>query len=202
MKIQLFLLLLAYGCSAQIEYSESYLDNLKKQIDYKSKNPKIPSLDSLRSWSNTLAQHLEKKTKNDENPWDEYSLNNQKFSGWAFEEFPETNHKFRFTLYIDGQMVRQIGYYDQGQIDHDFNMKDGQSLGSEKMWKEDGHLYIDHFYSEPGKMHGLQLRYHDNHKIARKALFEDGNRIFEIKYDRMGNILETIGKIPEENKID
>ncbi len=77
-------------------------------------------------------------------------------------------------------------------------MKDGKSLGSERMWKQDGTPYISHFYSEPGVVHGIQERYFSNGILARNAKYNNGTLIYEIFYNRIGDIVSQKGEIPEE----
>ena len=81
-------------------------------------------------------------------------------------------------------------------------MKDGKSLGSSRMWSEDGNPYIDEYFIEPGLAHGIQKRWHANRVLARETFFEYGKMIYELLYNEAGNLIETKGKVPKGKTTD
>ena len=117
-----------------------------------------------------------------------FYFNGELYSGWACSNNMDDKHKYRYSEYIDGIMVRQIGYFDNGQVDHDFRMNKGRSVGQQRMWMRDGHLYVDNNYNEFGEMHGPQLRWYKNHQLARDGYYENGKMIYDIEYDQSGSV--------------
>ena len=176
------------SCSGQIP----------EEVPY-HRNPHTPSLSDLQAVSKVEASELVSQMLFDEKGhginifFKEDSL----YSGWAYQLFPDTDHRYRFTLYQQGHSLWQIGYYDNGQIDHDFHQKNDKSMGSERMWNKDGSLYIDYFYSAPGKMDGIQQRWHGNGILAREAVYTKGEMVYEVLFDEEGNVVERKGEVPE-----
>ncbi len=180
-------LIILISCFGQPTYSQ----NLQDPYD-----PATPSKDILDNLCEVKAVGLKKVHKTHVDEEDQYYLNDKRFTGWACDTDETNNHKFRYTKYISGSLKRQIGYYVGGQLDHDFHIQDGKSMGKERMWMDDGHLYIDHSYSSPGVMHGLQRRWHQNHVLARKAFFDNGKLIYEELFDQDGNSISLKGQKP------
>lgn len=131
-----------------------------------------------------------------------FSLNGVTFEGWAYQVFLDTEHRFRYTKFEKGLAVWQIGYYDNGDLGHDFHMKDGLNYGSQRMWRKGGGLYIDTFFLEGEIQHGLQYRWHGNGALAREALFNNGNLSYEVLFDKIGNITEKKGDLPKKYQTD
>jgi antitoxin component YwqK of YwqJK toxin-antitoxin module len=42
-------------------------------------------------------------------------------------------------------------------------------------------------------MDGIQKRWHAGNVLAREALFKNGNVIYDIRYDKEGNVTQQIG---------
>ncbi len=189
----LFVLYLA-GCNAQTEAVPS-------KVPY-HRDPETPSMEALELLDKIDASLLVKQQTSigEGRRMDYYYLDGVPYTGWSYQAFKDTDHKYRYIKYEMGQPVWQIGYFENGQLDHDFHMKDGKSLGSERMWRGDGSPYINYFYSAPGAMDGLQRRWHPDSLLARYGFYEDGEMIYEIFYDKNGVITETQGNVPENMK--
>ena len=170
----------------------------ERQID---RSPHTPPLDSLLSICTQDLKELDRIVRTSADGSDTYLIDRKTpFTGWACQDDHPNSHRYRFAYITDGKLQWQIGYYAGGQLDHDFRLKDGRSMGSERMWKENGQPYIDQYYSSPGKMHGIQRRWHNRNILAREALFEHGTMIYEKLYDKGGRLIETKGDVPEEEK--
>ena len=100
-------------------------------------------------------------------------------------------------LIDDGLVVWQVGYYDTGEIDHDFHMKNGFNMGSQRMWNKGGGLYIDTYFLEGGIQHGPQKRWYGNGQLAMDAFFRNGTPIYEVLFDTDGTVVNAKGKLPE-----
>jgi hypothetical protein len=129
-----------------------------------------------------------------------FYLNEKLFTGWSYQVFDDTEHKYRYLKCEEGVKVWQIGYYEDGTIDHDFHMKAGKGLGSERMWMADGNPYTDYYYSSSEKMDGVQRRWFTNNTLARDGLYKDGELIYDIFYNQDGTISEYKGVLPEHLK--
>lgn len=120
------------------------------------------------------------------------------FDGWACETFLDTDHRFRYTKYEKGKLVRQIGYFDNGQVDHDFSMMHGASFGSERMWCRDGKPYVLNYYIRPGIKHDYQRRWDGEGQLIFEAFFEEGKEIYSVELDGRGNVIKGLGEVPEK----
>lgn len=125
-----------------------------------------------------------------------YSLDGKLFNGWALKIFPDTDHRFRYIKMEEGLMTWQVGYYDNGDLDLDFHHKNGYNTGSQRMWRKQGHPYIDTYFLEGAILHGPQLRWHGQGIMARDANFDNGTLIYEVLFDEKGQIIEKKGKVP------
>lgn len=115
-----------------------------------------------------------------------YLISGQPFSGWALQVFAGHDHRYRYTQYQDGALVRQIGFYADGQIDHDFHFKDGSSYGSERMWHKNGQAYLDFYYGQAGQLEGQQYRWYASGQLALEARYVGGVMQYELEYDQAG----------------
>ena len=149
--------------------------------------------DSLDVYCSINIQQLKRVVKTDTNRYDKYLLNNDLFTGWACQVFNDIEHQYRYMLIQDGQLVRQIGYFENGQLDHDFRIKNGKNQGSSRMWRSDGLPYIEEYYNQFGNMDGIQKRWHAGKVLAREALYKNGTLIYDICYDQNGNVTKQTG---------
>lgn len=186
----IFLLVFSIQCTAQVK-------ELPDQVPY-GENPATPSqalLDKLLliSFDSLTEEVLKAK---DGSIIRTFSLDQKPYSGWAIQVFPDTHHRYRYTKYEAGLPVWQIGYYDNGRLDHDFHMKGGQNYGSQRMWRGDGSPYIDTYFAEGGIQHGPQKRWYDNGILARDAQFQHGELVYEVLWNKDGKITEEKGMVP------
>lgn len=152
------------------------------------RDPSIPSFTELESLANISFDELEKTILPFNSNSIKYYYKGQYYAGWAIKQFDDTEHKFRFFYFQAGSQVRQIGYYNNGNVGHDFNFKNDKSYGSERMWRSDGSPYVDNYYSQPGVMHGKQYRWHPDNQLAMKSYYDNGLLCTKISYDIDGMI--------------
>ncbi len=183
-----FLLVISLGQSIPTE----------QLISTDPRHPITHSRDSLESWTEIDATTLTRVRKSEGSKYDRYFLKDELYNGWARQIFPNEDHRYRYSLYEDGLLMRQIAYYASEQLDADFEMKRGMNCGSARMWHADGKLYIDTFCDENGNQHGMQWRWHGNGEVARKALYESGIMIYELLYDINGVQTEKRGRVPKQ----
>lgn len=150
-----------------------------------------PSKDSLDQLCSVDIKDIVRIQKDSLNPCDLYYYQGQLLTGWGCEIIPNHPHKFRFEGFEKGRMIWRVSYYDNGQIDGDFRMKDCKNYGPSRMWLYNGDLYIDEFYAAPGIKHGVQRQWHSNGVLARESLYDNGTQIQQKTYDRNGILIAT-----------
>lgn len=188
--VLLFIILCSQTCIGQKN------DTTTSEVEI-NRIPYTPTQDSLKIWSKTNGDFLTKLNRTDSIPFDRYYLDKILFNGWAYEIFPDNRHKYRYSNYVEGERVWQITYYDSGTLSSDFRTKFGVN-GSSRMWHFDGSLYIDTYYNYNGVPNGLQMGWYKNGEVSRKALFENGNLIYEFLYEPNGLLKSAKGEIPQE----
>lgn len=145
-------------------------------------NPKTPSQKALES-----ASHIK---DDDLNVVDGKSyLEDELFSGWTAQIFKDNPHRYRYTMYNKGKKVWQIGYFENGQLDHDFHVFQDKNKGSQRMWREDGSPYIDNFFLEGGILHGIQKRWYSNHRLAMESKYEHGVQLYKKEFNKSGHMM-------------
>lgn len=157
---------------------------LPKVVPY-NKNPNTPTQQQLDA-VNPISIELLNITYIKENAINPkiYTLDSLPFSGWTIQIFHDSDHKFRYVLLQSGLPEWQIGFYDNGDLDHDFHMKNGQNKGSQRMWRKNGIRYIDTYFKEGGIQHGEQFRWDNNDNLIWEAIYNNGILISESHYDR------------------
>ena len=163
--------------------------------------PSTPKLDSLKKWCSINYADLTITPKSDLTKYDSFSFNNQPFSGWACQIFEDHAHRYRYTQFKDGKRLRLVAYYVNGVIDSDFYTDWSMGYGTERMWMADGKPYIESYFVAPGVMHGLQRRWFSNNKVAREALYNQGVLVYELEYNKEGNLINSKGTIPTKKSI-
>lgn len=186
----LAMMLALWSCTAQGTLDE-------KEDFYKSRNPATPSLDSLQALPGLPADSLVRNLERHPDGIDQYFYQDDLYTGWARQIYPDNSHRYRFTRYESGQLVWQIGYFENGVLDHDFRMKNGQSLGCERMWKEDGKPYVYNFFSAPGVFDGVQKRWYTNGQLAVESDYNNGLLVYKIEWDKEGKVILTEGSVPD-----
>ena len=192
--ISFLLLVLMNSCHGQI-------DDIGLDVPY-GQNPKTPSKGSLDILHLIPfdALSIEVRKRDDGKQIRVYSKDNKLFDGWTLQLFNDNEHRFRYTHYADGLADWQIGYFDNGELDHDFHMKNGVNCGSARMWQKGGCLYIDTYFLEGGINHGPAYAWHENCVLSRDALFDKDRMVYEVKFDSEGEIVEKNGAIPDKYK--
>lgn len=164
------------------------------------KEPQTPSKESLDSLDlipfETLV--IENKSTEGSNHIKYYRKDSQLFNGWAIQIFNENEHRFRYTHYANDLADWQIGYFDNGELGHDFHMKDGMNCGSARMWYKGGCPYIQTYFLEGGIGDGIAYAWHENCILSRDVLFKNGSILYEVKFDQEGKVVEKFGEIPEK----
>ena len=110
-----------------------------------------------------------------------YFLKEKKYTGCARAYFKDRDGSFVYA-FEEGQMTRQLGWYPNGQLERDFNFKNGLSHGSHLMYYDDGKKYIEEIYEngQPIKL----LRWFNNGQLARDAYFENGKKVKEVLFKK------------------
>ena len=196
MKSLLSILLLAILTSCHGQVVDKNLD-----VPY-GHTPATPSKESL-DMLNLIpfeALNIEMRKSKGGNQIRIYTKDNMLFDGWTIQLFKDNEHRFRYTHYANGLADWQIGYFDNGELDHDFHMKNGMNCGSARMWQKGGCLYIDTYFLEGGINDGPAYAWYENCVLSRDALFDKDRMVYEVKFDREGNIVEKYGEIPEKYK--
>ena len=126
-----------------------------------------------------------------------YIWKDRVFDGWALQVFPDSDHRFRYLKFELGEIVWQIGYYDNAELDHDFHLEQGNNYGSQRMWRKGGAPYINNYFLRGGVQNGMQFRWYAHHQLAEKSYYENGVLIYKLKLDTNGQVLEQFGVIPD-----
>ena len=82
---------------------------------------------------------------------------------------------------IDGEVKF---WFDNGNIYHEDNYKEGLKCGEHKMYYENGNLHSEGFNTN-GKMEWLKT-YHKNNQIKSHMYFEDGEKLTVLNWDENG----------------
>ena len=186
----LFFIFVNTTCSGQTDF-------VPEQVPYHP-NPEIPSQKALNAVTATDFDDLTEKKEvvSSSKTIRYYYQNEQLFSGWVLKIFSDTEHRFRYMKIDKGLIVWQIGFYDNGDLDFDFHHKDGHNVGSQRMWRKAVEPYIDTYFQEGGIQHGPQYRWHGKGVLARDALFENGQLVYEVLFDQQGEITQKTGDLP------
>ena len=194
MRITLLALLFlsSLSCSAQP-------DLYTMEVPY-GNHPETPSQQALDKLDKVDFHQLEERAERGELGRIDrtYFLDGAPYTGWSLQVFPETEHRYRYARYEEGMVVWQIGYYENGDLDLDFHTKNGRNKGSQRMWFEGGKPYIDTHFLEGGIQHGQQLRWYQDGTLARDAVYEYGELVYEVLFDKSGQITERKGDVPEK----
>ncbi|TNE53207.1 MAG: hypothetical protein EP338_11770 [Bacteroidetes bacterium] len=184
--------------SASLVFLSACAQHLPQEVPYQ-RDPEVPSLDLLQKEVKQDLSALRSKLVVDDKGMGEYiySLNGKVYNGWVVQVLPENEHKYRFMHLDSGWVDWQIGYYASGTLDFDFHQKDGFSLGSERMWYQDGKPYVDNFYGGLHQKEGLQSRWYASGQLAYQALYKDQKTVYEVSFDEQGKITERRGELPE-----
>ena len=166
------------------------------------KNPKTPAKEYLDSLNLVPFELMNIEIRNSEkgNLVRIHTKDSLLFNGWTIQLFENNEHHYRYVHYSAGLADWQIGYFDNGELDHDFHMKDGENYGSARMWQKGGCFYIDTYFLEGGINDGPAYAWHANCILSRDALYDHDRFVYEVKFDTDGNIVQQKGVIPEKYK--
>ncbi len=192
-----FLLLLVFISSCHSKKTPIHIEN--NSIGIQVVHPVSPSLDSLKKWCAVAFTDLEIQSKIADKSYDSFSFNQKAFTGWACQTFEGNAHKYRYHKILNGKIIRQVYYYVNGQIDSDYYADWSLGFSSERTWLANGNAYLENYYSAPGVMHGLQRRWYNTAILAKEAMYNHGVLVYEIQYNKQGEIEATKGAVPNQN---
>lgn len=180
--ILVLLILFCNSCSAQEQENKS-----EKNQEHWALKMEYPTKDSLDQFCGVEIKEVQRIQKKHSDGCDLYYYKDTLYTGWACEIIPDNRHKYRYEQFENGKMIRRISYYDNGQIDADFRMKNCKNYGPSRMWLYNGEMYIDEFYIAPGIKHGTQKQWHSNGVLAKESHFLNGSLLYEKYFDRKGS---------------
>ena len=97
------------------------------------------------------------------------------YTGWTRHILIDNAHRWRFQRFDRGWLVEQVSYYENGTADHHFHTDTtGRNVGSQRMWFDDGHPYLDQFHDAEGRLHGQQLRWNARDNLDWNTRFVHG----------------------------
>ncbi len=149
-------------------------------------HPQTPPLDSLLDLCTIHIDSIHRIPRSSEQGGSDYYRNGVPYNGWACSIDSTNRHMYRISNIQKGKLVRQIGYFSNGQVDHDFKATNGLGIGSNRMWMEDGHIYVQYYYSSPGVKHDTSVRYYKNHQIALLEVYDSGRLLQKTEWDTSG----------------
>jgi hypothetical protein len=161
-------------------------------------HPASPSLDSLKKACLVSFTDLEISTKTADRNYDSFSFNQLAFSGWACQTFEGNAHKYKFNLNKNGKSIRKVAYFVNEKLDSDLYSDWSLGYSSERVWLADGNPYSENYFSTPGTMHGLQRKWFTTSVLAKETLYNHGVLVYEIAYNKKGEIIASKGKIPRQ----
>ena len=78
-------------------------------------------------------------------------------------------------------------YYDNGQLEAEFNFKDGEYDGLSKEWYLNGQLKSEKNFKD-GALDGLSKNWHSNGKLRWETTYKDGEQIssaFDVSFQQV-----------------
>lgn len=88
----------------------------------------------------------------------------------------------------NGKIYQSVFFFNSGIMSREFNFLNGQSHGLQLMYHENGHKYIEEYYTE-GIAIDTHRRWHPNGNLAREAIFSMGLKLSEKLYDDNGKLI-------------
>lgn len=181
--------------SDRFGYDDVDLDNIDRGM-----NPKSPSQKLLKSANpighRTLnVEHMQNAEGRTQRV---FLKNGKRFNGWTVDVNMQIDVRTKYFKYVDGLVEWQVGFFDTGELTIDQRKKDGLNYGHNRFWNKKGEVYINGFYSEPGKAHGPQKSWFVDGSLARDGLYEHGELIYDVMFDESGKIIEQHGTLPKK----
>jgi antitoxin component YwqK of YwqJK toxin-antitoxin module len=95
-----------------------------------------------------------------------WTLDGEKFSGYAVTYFPDSTLKQKIGILAGRKQNKTIDWYPNGQIKHIAHYNKGKLHGEKKTWSAGAsHLLISHLNYNSGKLHGVQKKWYDTGEI-------------------------------------
>jgi hypothetical protein len=163
-------------------------------------HPISPSIDSLKNGCSMSFSDLEVSHKTADRNYDSFSFQNSAFSGWACQTFEGKARKYKFNHFKNGKSIRQVAYFVNGAIESDNYLDWSQGFASERSWMANGKPFTENYYSSPATRHGLQRKWFSNGLLAKETLYDNGLIIYELEYNREGELIISKGAVPS-NKL-
>ncbi len=166
------------------------LPSFAQDID-RGRNPHTPLQTELEALSPLSFADLTetRHPKEDHTTLKVYLREGKPYYGWALQIFPDNEHRYRYIKLENGIVTWQIGYYDNGDLDFDFRMKDGKAFGSQRMWRKNQERYIENYFLEGGVQHGMQYRWFSGNRLAEEAEYNNGVLLYRKQYNEQGELL-------------
>lgn len=181
--------------SERFGYDDVSLDEIDRGL-----NPRSPSQKLLKS-----ANPVGHRTLNVEHMQNEegrtqrvFLSNGKRFNGWSVDVNMQADVRTKYFKYVNGLVEWQVGFFDTGELTIDQRKTNGLNYGHTRFWNKKGEVYINGFYSEPGKAHGPQQSWFKDGTLARDGLYEHGEMLYDIMFDESGKITEHHGTLPKK----
>ena len=95
-----------------------------------------------------------------------WSLDGEKFSGYALTYFPDGTIKQKMGILEGRKQNETKDWYANGQIKHIAHYHKGKLHGEKKTWSADSrHLLISHLNYNSGKLHGVQKKWYSTGEL-------------------------------------
>lgn len=105
------------------------------------------------------------------------------------ESYPSGQPKSVRVLNKSGDCVKEIKYYETGQVKMEGAIKDGQREGEWKSFFSDGRTQSTGFFKD-GERTGAATVYYSNGNLMSEGFYKDGKHSGHWKwYDEQGNLL-------------
>lgn len=95
-----------------------------------------------------------------------WTLDGEKFSGYALTYFPDGTIKQKMGILEGRKQNETIDWYPDGQVKHIAHYHKGKLHGEKKTWSADSrHLLISHLNYNSGKLHGVQKKWYSTGEL-------------------------------------
>ncbi|MFC2171953.1 toxin-antitoxin system YwqK family antitoxin [Acidobacteriota bacterium] len=94
-------------------------------------------------------------------------------------------------LFGKDEKIREITYYENGEIETDVQYKDGTVNGWAREYFENGDLHFEATYKD-SIPHGIRRAYYENGKLFCLACYYEGEIICKKNWDKEGNEIEPL----------
>lgn len=105
------------------------------------------------------------------------SYQDGKLNGPEIRYFPDGITLMRWYDWVHGEKVRHRHFYENGHIQIDAMMKNGEAFGSHRTWAEDGLLRFDGNFAENLQWDGRVRDVNENGEVLWDAIFDHGRYV-------------------------